>query len=191
MDKLKILALGTAIASIALSVAGCAIQRAETASKAQATMAGMSKGQVLSCMGTPVRAGKAGDTEVWTYESGDNQTNTFGSASALGHVAFGSSTSETLSCKIDVVMNEGRVTRINYSGPTGGLLTAGEECGYAVDNCVQQSSSLPTALPSDTNLSPSSNSKQTTDAEAQLPQSAPQMQSLDQWNKAHAGSRTP
>jgi hypothetical protein len=35
-------------------------------------------------------------------------------------------------------MNSGRVTAVNYAGPTGGLLTAGEQCAYAVDACVKK-----------------------------------------------------
>jgi hypothetical protein len=32
----------------------------------------------------------------------------------------------------------GRVDRINYVGPTGGLFTRGEQCAFAIDNCVQK-----------------------------------------------------
>jgi hypothetical protein len=35
------------------------------------------------------------------------------------------------------VMNKGQVAAVNYAGPTGGLLTAGEQCAYAVDACVR------------------------------------------------------
>jgi hypothetical protein len=34
-------------------------------------------------------------------------------------------------------MMNGRVNRVNYVGPTGGLLTPGEQCAYAVQACVQ------------------------------------------------------
>jgi hypothetical protein len=40
-------------------------------------------------------------------------------------------------CNINIVMASGRVTVVNYTGPTGGLLTAGEQCAYAVDACVR------------------------------------------------------
>jgi hypothetical protein len=33
-------------------------------------------------------------------------------------------------------MVEGRVSRVNYVGPTGGLLTGGEQCAFAVQNCT-------------------------------------------------------
>jgi hypothetical protein len=34
-------------------------------------------------------------------------------------------------------MNKGQVAAVNYTGPTGGLLTAGEQCAYAIDACVR------------------------------------------------------
>ena len=33
-------------------------------------------------------------------------------------------------------MMNGRVNRVNYVGPTGGLLTPGEQCAYVVQACV-------------------------------------------------------
>ena len=39
-------------------------------------------------------------------------------------------------CTVNVTMNGGRVTRINYVGPTGGLLTASEQCAFAVEKCA-------------------------------------------------------
>jgi hypothetical protein len=40
-------------------------------------------------------------------------------------------------CKVDIVMTKGVVSEVNYSGPTGGILTQGEQCAFAVQNCVQ------------------------------------------------------
>ncbi len=111
------------------------------ATKAQTSMVGMSKEDVLSCMGTPAGKASEGETTVWTYMSGDGSTDTVlsGQANRYGNqvIATGSGFSTTRSCKIDVIIRSGRVTSINYSGRTGGLLTAGEQCGYAVENCVR------------------------------------------------------
>ena len=127
---------------IAVAIAACELQRAQEASDAQTAMVGMSKEQVLACMGSPVSTAMAGTTEVWTYNSGNGRTDSFGAVNAWGGngwaSGFGSSTTTGRFCKVDVVMNVGRVSRINYTGPTGGLLTRGEQCGYAVDNCLQQ-----------------------------------------------------
>ena len=131
---------------VAVAIAACELQRAQEASDAQTAMVGMSKEQVLACMGSPASAAMAGTTEVWTYNSGNGRTDSFGVVNAFGGngfaTGFGSSTTTGRFCKVDVVMNVGRVSRINYTGPTGGLLTKGEQCGFAVDNCMQQASTF-------------------------------------------------
>jgi hypothetical protein len=39
-------------------------------------------------------------------------------------------------CNINIVMTGGQVSAINYAGASGGLLTPGEQCAYAVNSCV-------------------------------------------------------
>jgi hypothetical protein len=125
---------------LGMSIGSCEFQRAQDASVAQVSMVGMPKEQVLACMGSPAKTAAIGNTEVWTYNSGDGRMDTFGAADGFGGrgwtAGFGSSTTVGRFCKVDVVMNASRVSRINYSGPTGGLLTQGEQCGYAVTNCA-------------------------------------------------------
>jgi outer membrane protein assembly factor BamE (lipoprotein component of BamABCDE complex) len=54
---------------LAACLASCAIQRAEIASEAQSKMIGLSKEQVLACMGAPVSKDTEGKIEVWSYGS--------------------------------------------------------------------------------------------------------------------------
>jgi hypothetical protein len=123
------------LGAMALSVAlgGCAIQRAQIAQDARAQMVGMSREQVLVCMGSPANKAAEGQTEVWSYNSGDGTTVTSGSVS---YGNFSGSSSRRF-CQINVVMSGGAVSAVNYQGPTGGLITAGEQCAYAVDACVK------------------------------------------------------
>lgn len=126
----------TRIAATAAALAvlgGCAIQRAQDAEAARVGMVGMPTERVLACMGAPDSRAAAGATEVWTYHTGDGSTNSFGHVNQFG---FYGGTSVTRSCKVDVVMGAGRVSRIQYSGLTGGILTEGEQCAYAVENCL-------------------------------------------------------
>jgi hypothetical protein len=113
-------------------------------------MVGMSKEQILSCMGSPANTAYAGGTEVWTYDSGNGRTDSYGDVSVWGNAyhanGIGWTTTTSRFCKVDVIMNGGRVTRLNYRGPTGGLLTKGEQCAFAVDNCVQQTAAIAPAL---------------------------------------------
>jgi hypothetical protein len=45
-------------------------------------------------------------------------------------------------CNVQVVMQGGRVARLNYTGPSGGLLAPAEQCAFAVRNCVGPSTAL-------------------------------------------------
>jgi hypothetical protein len=134
---------------LAISCAGCAIQRAAVANDAQEKMLGLSKEQILACMGPPAAKAKEGRTEVWSYNSGNGYVSgsTFGTSTAAlsggpGYatgsvVGSGFGVSERRFCTVNVTMVDGRVGRINYLGPTGGLLTAGEQCAFAVEHCAR------------------------------------------------------
>jgi hypothetical protein len=120
---------------------------------AQTTMIGMNKEDVLACMGPPANKAAEGATEVWSYPSGNGATSSFATNSAFGqataygspHFAsstgsafgFGSSYTQRRFCMVNIVMRAGSVAAVNYNGPTGGWATKGEQCAYAVDNCVR------------------------------------------------------
>ena len=122
------------IVALCAALGGCAIQRAQIAQDARAQMVGLSKEQVLTCMGPPANKAAEGATEVWGYASGNGMTVASASYDRYG----GTAVSSSRFCNINIVMASGRVTAVNYTGPTGGLLTAGEQCAYAVDACVRQ-----------------------------------------------------
>jgi hypothetical protein len=128
---------------IAGLVSACAIQRAQVANEAQSKMIGLSKEQVLACMGPPSNRMTEGVTEVWSYQSGDGTTVSSSSGTLSGSGWGGglsvSSTgvSRRRFCQVNVVMSGGRVASLGYQGPTGGLLTAGEQCAYVVQNCAK------------------------------------------------------
>jgi hypothetical protein len=132
--------------SVALVISGCAIQRAQMAGDAKVKMIGKTKEQVLACMGVPTTKAVEGTTEVWSYNSGNGQTVGFGTSSAnvfgsRGYASgYGTSTvvTEQRFCTVNVTMVNGSVDRLNYVGPTGGLLTQGEQCAFVLQNCLQQ-----------------------------------------------------
>jgi hypothetical protein len=144
---------GILLSALATINAGCSIQRAVVANQAQEKMVGFTKEQVLGCMGPPGARAVEGATEVWSYGSGDGRTTTVASgvaqadATAYGGPGYasgtatgssiGTATSTRRFCTVNVTMRDGRVSRINYSGPTGGLLTPGEQCAFAVQNCTR------------------------------------------------------
>jgi len=119
------------------TLAGCAVQRAEIARNAQVQMVGLSKERVLACMGVPASQMTVGETEVWAYQSGNGQVEGSVVASGGNGFASGFGVSTRRFCNVNIVMTKGAVSAVNYSGPTGGLLTAGEQCAFAVQNCAQ------------------------------------------------------
>jgi hypothetical protein len=93
-------------------------------------MIGFTKEQTLACMGPPANKGVEGATEVWSYPSGNGMTvGTYGSGIATASGRF---------CTVNLTMTAGRISQVNYLGPTGGLLTAGEQCAFALQNCIKQ-----------------------------------------------------
>jgi hypothetical protein len=122
------------IVALCAALCGCAFQRAEVAQTAQTSMIGMPKEQVLACMGAPANKATEGKTEVWGYNSGNGTTVTDASFGKFG----GTAVSSSRFCNVNIVMTGGQVSAVNYTGPTGGLLTAGEQCAYAVDACVKR-----------------------------------------------------
>lgn len=111
---------------------GCAFERAKVANDAQIAMIGLTKEQVLACMGPPANQAAVGATEVWSYGSGNGETVSAVSGNKFGAAAV----SSQRFCTVNVNLTNGVVSNVNYLGPTGGLLTAGEQCAFAVQNCV-------------------------------------------------------
>ena len=122
----------------AVIAAGCAnskFHRAEVAKAAQTQLIGLSRKDVLSCAGAPVREAKDDDIEFLTYVAGGDST---GAAVGVANSSTGvaSVSSHRRYCEVTFVLQRGVVTKINYSGRTGGYATAGEQCAFVVQNCM-------------------------------------------------------
>ena len=110
---------------MSLILESCAVNRAMDASQAKTDLIGMSKDQILSCMGAPVREKGTESVEVWSYDSG-------------GSAVHSSGRTAQRYCIVDIVFSRGYVANLNYIGPTGGLLTGDEQCAYAIENCLAE-----------------------------------------------------
>jgi hypothetical protein len=142
---------------LSFALCACAMQRAEDAALAQKAMVGMSKARVFACMGIPKKKAIEENIEIWSYKSGNDYTEhasnrtTFsakrymygdGYTDVFGDsLGFGEGSSEKRYCIVQVVMTEGKVQAVNYTGPTGGLLTDDEQCAFAVRNCLPRGGS--------------------------------------------------
>jgi hypothetical protein len=101
---------------------------------AQQRMIGLSRKHVRACMGAPDRRARIGSTDIWTYQSGSAEVDGLflspgvnGTASWFAHDPR---------CAVIVIMTNAAVSQIAYSAPDGGLLPLGEQCSFAVGNCV-------------------------------------------------------
>lgn len=90
-------------------------ERADLAQSAKTELIGLTKIELLTCAGVPVRAATEGGLEFMSYDSG------FG---------WGGS------CVVTFVLQNGSVTKISYTGSTGRRGQTGEQCAYAVANCL-------------------------------------------------------
>jgi hypothetical protein len=106
---------------IGFALTACAFERAQIANDARINMIGLSKEQVLACMGPPLNQYAKGTTEVWSYNS-EKKVTPDGDANG--------------SCTINVKMWSGRVGAVDYLGLSGGLITFNEACASAVQKCA-------------------------------------------------------
>lgn len=114
-----------ALTAVCRLLGGCAIERAAVAQQAQGDMVGMSKEQILACMGPPMNKAAEGATAAWSYSTNPTMMLDRGSGA-------------TRYCTVTILMTGGNVSAGRYQGPTGGLIAQGEQCAYAVDACVKR-----------------------------------------------------
>jgi hypothetical protein len=105
---------------VIFTVAACShgrrADRAELAERAKTELVGLSKIELLTCAGVPVRSTTEGELEFMSY-----------GASSYG---WGGA------CVVTFVLQDGVVKTISYSGRTGRRSQNGEQCAYAVANCL-------------------------------------------------------
>ena len=121
---------------LVMTVAGCKLQRLELARNAQTELIGVTKNYILGCAGVPHRKAKEGSTEFLTYVSGGDSVGSGTYSSSGSGSVFGTLFSQRRYCEVTFVIYNDLVTRVNYTGRTGGLLTQGEQCGFVLQNCL-------------------------------------------------------
>src|SRR5260370_17986010 len=102
------------IVALGVALSGCAIQRAQVAQDARVQMVGLSKEQILSCMGAPVNKAAEGNTEVWGYTSGNGMTVASASYDRYG----GPVASSTPFCNHHHIISSQPRSSVNYYRPT-------------------------------------------------------------------------
>jgi outer membrane protein assembly factor BamE (lipoprotein component of BamABCDE complex) len=130
-----------AVCVFAVVLSGCigSFRRDDDAARAKTRMIGMSKEEVLACMGIPKKKASEGATEVWSYLSTDDYgVRTQDSFKVTSYYSTKPSTYEKRFCTENVVIRDGVVRAVHYLDPTGTtILNDYDQCGYAVAACVE------------------------------------------------------
>jgi hypothetical protein len=118
-------------------LSGCAVQRTDDAAAAKSRMIGLSREEVLACMGPAKKKAHEGTTEVWSYLSTDGRSDSNGDLFKTTNYAHANGSHERSFCTVNVVMKDGIVSAIHYNGPTSTyFFSQDDQCGFAVANCV-------------------------------------------------------
>jgi hypothetical protein len=119
---------------IALGLGGC--QPLEVDQVAQQSMIGLSKRDILACLGEPAQRVRAGQgAEIWTYAGG--QMRGYGPQWAIGLNTNLVPFSPGGSCDVVLVMTNARVSEVGYTAFGGSRLPLGQECLFPVESCVR------------------------------------------------------
>jgi hypothetical protein len=120
----------------ALALGGCESQPLEVNQVAQQSMIGLSKREVLACLGPPAHRAPAGQaTEIWTYVGG--QMRGYGPQWAIPLNTNLLPFTPPGSCDVVMVMTNARVSEVGYAAIDGTALPLGRECLFPVEACVK------------------------------------------------------
>jgi hypothetical protein len=118
----------------ALALGGC--QPLEVDQVAQQSMIGLSKRDILACLGQPAERVPAGQgAEIWTYAGG--QMRGYGPQWAIGLNTNLFPFTSVGSCDVVLVMTNARVSQVGYTAVDGGGMPLGRECVFSVESCVK------------------------------------------------------
>ena len=127
----------------AAMLSACAIQRAKIAERAKTDMIGLTKSEILTCMGQPDSRRGGEDFEEWTYSRSDAPgVGSFGSG-RIGPDSdngIGNDTRTTARgryCVATVSFRRDSVSSVRFSGTTGGIVTRDEQCAFLVSACTR------------------------------------------------------
>jgi hypothetical protein len=119
---------------VVVALSGC--QPLEVDQVAQQSMIGLSKRDILACMGRPAQRVPSGQaTEIWTYVGG--QMRGYGPQWAIGLNTNLIPFSPGGSCDVVLTMTNGRVSQVGYTAVDGGSFPLGQECAFSVESCVK------------------------------------------------------
>jgi hypothetical protein len=112
-------------------LAGCSINDARTADRAQTTLVGMQEVDLQTCMGAPDQKAVFGGTEILTYYS----TSTSSTSLSIPLIG-GIGNSYGGYCHTILRLQNGRVVGVRYTGETNAFIAPNAYCASTVRGCV-------------------------------------------------------
>jgi hypothetical protein len=107
------------VLAVGMVSTGCSVhKRVKQSETASSELIGLSKKELLSCAGVPLRMQKIDGVEFLTYT-----TNRSGWGGRY--------------CEVTFTLKNDIVEKISYAGNTGGRYTQGEQCAYVVAPCLR------------------------------------------------------
>lgn len=123
MEIKKIVFVLVTLLAVGAMSSGCAVmKRVDIADNAKSELVGLSKTDLLSCAGVPVRSETVGDMEFLTYVSESDKLTLFRRGKRY--------------CEVTFTLKNGIVENVSYAGNTGGRFTKGEQCAYILESCM-------------------------------------------------------
>jgi hypothetical protein len=123
-----------ALGVIVMGLSGC--QPLEVDQVAQQSMIGLSKRDILACMGQPAQRVPSGQaTEIWTYTGG--RMRGYGPQWALLLNTNLVPVTPGGSCDVVLVMTNAHVSEVGYTAVDGSKFPLGQECIFSVEHCVR------------------------------------------------------
>lgn len=113
--------VGVAVAlALSMGSIGCSVHtRVKQSETASSELIGLSRQDLFSCAGVPLRMQTVDDLEFLTYSTGR-------SGGWNGRY-----------CEVTFTLKNDKVEKISYSGNTGGRYTQGEQCAYVIAPCLR------------------------------------------------------
>ncbi|MDD5033346.1 MAG: hypothetical protein PHE55_01195 [Methylococcaceae bacterium] len=112
-----------------LAISGCAAHRAEIAQRARSELVGLSKTQLLQCMGPSQRQERSESGEILIFSGATPNYSC--------PLRMGETEPPRRYCEAAFVLENGVVKTVGYREPNGNIITQADRCAFLVEKCVR------------------------------------------------------
>lgn len=124
---------------LALILSGCAAEQREVAERGRSALIGMRDTAIRMCAGHPNNEDKIAGGKIWMYEHTATPPGGITVAPVLPMLPFGGASIVAAGngyCRVQLRMQDGRVTEVSYAGATAEFGERDAACAPIVRNCI-------------------------------------------------------